>query len=159
MLQHILYIASISSAQTLSLSSASYRDYSEFMMECKDYVAFVVEGVYTSVNHNYGLDYFRHFFIPRRPEKTRQDPKRPEKTRQDPKRPEKTRKDALIYTEKTRKDALIKARRPGKTRKDPKRPEKTQKDPKRRPKRPKKTRKDPKRPEKTQKDPKRHFYC
>ena len=88
----------------------------------------------------------RHFFIPRRPEKTREDPKRPEKTRKDPKRPEKTRKDAFIYTEKTRKDALIYT---AKTRKDPRRPEKTRKDPKR----PEKT------PEKTQKDPKRHFYC
>ena len=81
----------------------------------------------------------RHFFIPRRPEKTRQDPKRPEKTRQDPKRPEKTHLFIPKRPEKTRKDALIYTE---KTRKDPKRPEKTRNDPKRRPKRPKKTRKD-----------------
>ena len=69
-----------------------------------------------------------HLFLPRRPEKTREDPKRLEKTRKDPKRPEKTH--------------LFIPRRPEKTREDPKRLEKTRKDPKRHPKRPKKTRKD-----------------
>ena len=56
----------------------------------------------------------RHLFIPRRPEKTREDPKRPEKTHLFiPRRPEKT-------------HLFI-----------PKRPEKTREDPKRPPKRPK----------------------
>ena len=71
----------------------------------------------------------QHLFIPRRPEKTREDPKRPEKTQKDPKRPEKTH--------------LFIPRRPEKTHLFiPRRPEKTRKDPKRHPKRPKKTRKD-----------------
>ena len=81
----------------------------------------------------------RHFFIPRRPEKTREDPKRPEKTRKDPKRPEKTH---LFIPRRPEKTHLFIPRRPEKTREDPKDP-----------KRPEKT------PEKTQKDPKRHFYC